>query len=100
LDYPGQVTTGHNCLIRHHREDFKGLVSQWGPTTHTPSGAATDYQGMQNTVTAPVTCERCDRPAVYETPHGLLCLDHTREVMDADPSLWMPRNIDEVDTEA
>jgi hypothetical protein len=54
---------------------------------------------MQDTVTAPVTCERCDRPAAYKTPHGLLCLDHTREVMDADPSLWMPQNIDEVATE-
>lgn len=56
---------------------------------------------MSNTVTAPVTCELCDRPATYKTPHGMLCRDHTSEVMEADPNLWLPQNLDApVDTEA
>lgn len=68
-----------------------------GRTTHTRFGVGTDYVGMSNTVTTPVTCQRCEQPAAFETPHGLLCVDHTREVMEADSSLWMPRAIAEPD---
>lgn len=49
---------------------------------------------MTTTIAPPVTCEGCPRPAVLETPHGLLCLDHTLEVMDTDPTFWMPHIIE------
>lgn len=59
---------------------------------------------MSNTVTAAVACERCERLAEFETPHGLLCRHHAREVLHspmvswssltAEPSLWIPQTID------
>jgi hypothetical protein len=52
---------------------------------------------MSITVTAPVMCESCERLAEFETPYGLLCVDHTRDAMEADLSLWVPQNIDLLD---
>jgi hypothetical protein len=49
---------------------------------------------MTTLAVASLTCERCLRPAVLKTPHGLFCTDHTLEVMDTDPTLWMPWAID------
>lgn len=38
-------------------------------------------------------CEGCDRDAKFLTPHGWLCLRHTREALDEDTTLWMPLRI-------
>jgi hypothetical protein len=35
-------------------------------------------------------CQRCDRDAQFLTPHGRLCLRHTRQALDEDSALWMP----------
>jgi hypothetical protein len=48
---------------------------------------------MRNTLTEGM-CERCGQRAIFTTPHGIFCLDHTLDEMNADPILWMPRRID------
>lgn len=39
-------------------------------------------------------CGQCDRPAEFATPHGKLCMTHTRRALHADTELWVPRRID------
>ena len=65
-------------------------------TTHTPTGVSADYISMRHPLSTAVQCERCDLPADYWTPTGPLCDEHTREAMDADPNLWMPRPVHEL----
>lgn len=46
---------------------------------------------MTISTSAPETCLDCNERAIFETPHGLLCMDHTMERLDADDDLWMPQ---------
>ena len=38
-------------------------------------------------------CRRCARSAVFSTPHGGLCVQHTRKALNQDQTLWMPRRL-------
>lgn len=37
---------------------------------------------------------------MFDTPHGVLCLGHTREKMKADDDLWMPQRLPRGTTDA
>jgi hypothetical protein len=39
-------------------------------------------------------CARCERDAVFQTPHGRLCFRHTRLALYEDSKLWMPIRLD------
>lgn len=39
-------------------------------------------------------CARCDRDAVFRTPHGKLCFRHTRLALYEDSKLWLPIRLD------
>lgn len=39
-------------------------------------------------------CGRCDRDAEFVTPHGKLCMTHTRRALHEDSELWVPSRID------
>ncbi len=39
-------------------------------------------------------CARCERGATFRTPHGLLCRTHTRDALQADSQLWLPKRLD------
>ena len=36
-------------------------------------------------------CSACGARAVYDTPYGRFCVEHTKEEMRADDELWMPQ---------
>jgi len=36
-------------------------------------------------------CSACGRAALFDTPYGRFCLEHTKEEMRADDELWMPQ---------
>lgn len=38
-------------------------------------------------------CRQCERDAVFSTPHGGMCLRHTRRALKDDDTLWMPRRL-------
>ena len=42
-------------------------------------------------------CARCDRTAIFLTPHGRLCFGHTKRALDEDPRLWVPMRLDQRD---
>lgn len=39
-------------------------------------------------------CAHCERGATFRTPHGLLCRTHTRDALDGDSQLWLPKRLD------
>ncbi len=39
-------------------------------------------------------CAYCERGATFRTPHGLLCRSHTRDALDGDSQLWLPKRLD------
>jgi hypothetical protein len=39
-------------------------------------------------------CAHCERGAMFLTPHGLLCRTHTRDALDGDSELWLPKLLD------
>jgi hypothetical protein len=38
-------------------------------------------------------CRQCHREPEFVTPHGRLCLTHTRKALDGDEELWMPSKL-------
>ena len=38
-------------------------------------------------------CKQCHREAEFMTPHGRLCMTHTRMALDGDEELWMPSKL-------
>ncbi|MCH8983870.1 MAG: hypothetical protein IH943_07195 [Acidobacteria bacterium] len=38
-------------------------------------------------------CKNCHREAEFMTPHGRLCMTHTRMALDGDEELWMPSKL-------
>jgi hypothetical protein len=38
-------------------------------------------------------CKHCHREAEFMTPHGRLCMTHTRMALDGDDELWMPSKL-------
>jgi len=38
-------------------------------------------------------CKHCHREADFMTPHGRLCMTHTRMALDGDEELWMPSKL-------
>lgn len=38
-------------------------------------------------------CKQCQREAVFHTPHGKLCMTHTRVALDDDAELWLPKKL-------
>lgn len=43
-------------------------------------------------------CAHCERGAMFRTPHGLLCRTHTRDALDGDSELWLPKRLDRDDS--
>lgn len=43
-------------------------------------------------------CAHCERGAMFRTPHGLLCRTHTRDALDRDIELWLPKRLDRDDS--
>ena len=40
-----------------------------------------------------LACKQCHREAEFMTPHGRLCMTHTRMALDGDEELWMPSKL-------
>jgi len=38
-------------------------------------------------------CKECQREALFLTPHGRLCMTHTRRALDDDTELWLPKKL-------
>jgi hypothetical protein len=38
-------------------------------------------------------CKQCHREAEFTTPHGRLCITHTRTALDGDEELWVPSKL-------
>ena len=38
-------------------------------------------------------CGSCEMEAEFLTPHGKLCMTHTRKALHEDSELWVPRSI-------
>jgi hypothetical protein len=66
-----------------------------GQLTHTRVRLVGDYPSMTPNVIVPLICERCERPAEFDTPIGLLCREHTHKLLQANPTLWTPELIEE-----
>lgn len=50
--------------------------------------------GMAQSPPLTQQCSSCTERAIFATPYGRLCLDHTLEEMNADGELWMPQMLD------